>query len=271
MPEEAVAASGGSEAVQSGQESVSTEATTSEATTSAEASTTTDPFDDAKVETFERKYVEKLRGESAKYRTQAKELSAKFEGIDEGILDGLLGVAKAYETDPDAAREVLQTLMEGLTPAEQEALKEELSTEEEKKTLTAEEVEQMLADREAAKEAEKAEAAQLEGLKKSITELGYDLDEANPNPDTALLFFFAGQQTGDGAKDFTKAHAEVQALKQKVISDYKESVKEKNSRYGRVQTGATPSGQDGGAKKLGLSNGKSREALSAWLDATIDQ
>lgn len=242
---------------------------------------TPDPFEDAKVESFDRNYVEKLRGESAKYRTRAQEAETKaekfakaFEGHDENTVEGFLGLAQAYVADPDTALPVLQQLMEALTPAEQAALTEAIDDAETTKGLTPEEVEakvqEALEKRDADRAAKTLEDENFNKLKTEITGLGYDLDETNPNPDTALLFFFAGQQPADQPKDFKKAHEAVEAFRQANINQFKEGVRLTNSRFNRPVTGATPSGADGGKQKLKLGDGSAAKAFREKLDASFD-
>lgn len=236
---------------------------------------TTDPFDDAKVETFDRKYVENLRAENAKHRTRASKFEQTFDGWPEEAVEGMLGLAKAIETGDTSAVPVLQNLLSQLSPEEAAAVVEAIAsdvstTTDATKFMTPEQVEEYIAEREQQKEADRQAAAAdqkaLDTLKVEIEGLGYNLNE--PNPEASLLFHFANLQPGDGPKDFKAAHEAVEAMFQKRIDDYVGRVTGRNSKFARsaATTGLTPAGVDGGKKNLGLSNGGSRKAMEAFLN-----
>jgi len=219
-----------------------------------------------------RKYIEGLRAENAKHRTRASRFEQTFEGWPEEAVDGMLGLAKAIESGDESAVPVLQDLLSKLTPEQQAAVEgaiEQQTVEQETKFMTPEQVEEYIAQREAQKEEEaKASAAEkeaLSALEAEITGMGYNL--AEPNPEAALLFHFAGLQEGDGPKDFKKAHEAVEALFQSRIDEYVGRVAGRNSRFAKSAstTGLTPAGVDGGKKSLGITNGGSRKAMEEFL------
>lgn len=235
---------------------------------------TTDPFDDTKIETFDRKYVTKLRESDAAKRVELKRFKETFNEWPEEAVDGFLTLAKAIETGDDSAVPVLQNLLSQLSPEEATAVVEaieESKAEEATKFMTPEQVEEYIAERESQKEearkAEESNQKALDTLKTEIEGLGYNLDE--PNPEASLLFHFANLQEGDGPKDFKAAHAAVEAMFQKRIDDYVGRVAGRNSKFAKsaATTGLTPAGVDGGKKTLGLNNGGSRKAMEEFLNS----
>lgn len=249
------------------QEAVSeVEAVSTEDATSAETTPSTDPFDDEKVETFDRAYVEKLRNEAASKRTELTKFKETFKDWPSEAVEGFLGLAKAIESGDAAAVPVLENLLSQLSPKEQEAVLEAITeqAEEPPKTLTAEEVEKMLEEREASKEAERLQEDNFKALKTEIEGLGYNLDA--PNEEANLLFFYAQSQDGD-VKDFQAAHKKVEAFRQGIIDSFVEKAAGKNSRFAKhaAAAGLTPTGVDGGTNKLSLSDGSARKAMAEFL------
>lgn len=223
-----------------------------------------DPFEDANKDTFDRKYVEKLRDSDAKSRIRAKEAEAKaekfstvFGDLDEATTEGLLGLVAALKSGDPAAVPVLESILADLTPEQKEELEDALEEGQTPQFKTQEELDAYLEERDAKKEVERTSQEQFLAMKTEVENLGYSLDETKPDADTSLLFFFLGQQPKDKAPDIKAAHELVVARDNAKIQAYKDSVNEKNSRFARIATaGATPQGADGGKKP------KSREAAS---------
>lgn len=271
----AAAASTTSESVQGAVSEVGAEVTTTETIAStANTGIETDPFDDAKVETFDRAYVQKLRESDAAKRVELKKFKETFEDWPSEAVEGFLGLAQAIANEDQAAVPVLQNLLNQLTPEQQAAVEdaiEQQTVAQETKYMTPQEVEEYIAQRETQKEQEREtirkEQEALDTLKTEIEGLGYNLNE--PNPEAALLFHFASLQDGEGPKDFKAAHEAVEALFQQRIDDYVGRVAGRNSRFNKsaAVSGLTPAGVDGGKKNLGLQNGGSRKAMEAFLDS----
>lgn len=69
---------------------------------------------DSEPDVFDRAYVERLRQESAGYRTKAKEVAAVFEGIDPADADVFKSLMSMYKDDPAAAAREMARLAQGL-------------------------------------------------------------------------------------------------------------------------------------------------------------
>lgn len=215
-----------------------------------------DPFEDTTKDTFDRAYVEKLRAENAKHRTTAKEATtraekfeATFSDLDEATTEGLLGLVAALKSGDPAAVPVLESILADLTPAQAAELQDAIDDDTTPQFKTQEELDAYLEERDAKKEAERTSQEQFLAMKTEVESLGYSLDEATPNADTSLLFFFLGQQPKDQPPNIQAAHEAVVARDNAKIEAYKASINEKNSRFARIATaGATPVGADGGKK-----------------------
>lgn len=206
------------------------------------------------------KKLKETRQEAAKYRTRAQKFEAAFEGLDDASTDGLIGLVAALKTGDPAVVPVLKDLLSELSPEDAEAVVEAI--EQEAKSLTPEEVEKLIDEREAKKESERLAQENFSKMKTEITELGYTLDEATPDPSTSLLFFFAGQQPKDAPPDFKAAHEKVQEFRENVINDFKSSVNQSQSRFARVPSG--------GAVPTGGKTPKTRDQASAALKAMLE-
>lgn len=155
----------------------------------------TDPFESG-ADTFDRKYVEKLRKENADRRTSLKQYETAFEPYAEDERAVWLGLAQLTAVDPKAGAKALadlaKALEEGLTP-EDAADKAGIPTPDEDKPLSKKDLDAYMADQK--KELEIASAAaEIEakataaGYKVGTTEykllltramdMNYDLDAA---------------------------------------------------------------------------------------------
>jgi hypothetical protein len=186
---------------------------------------TTDLFDDPKVESFDRAYVEKLRKEAADRRTALREAEERWKDWNES-LDGLDDDQRA------AARELVTAAKSGdalsmLTIAfgEEKAaeimagINAEQPAAPPAETLTRAELERVLAER----DAQAAREAQIKAVESSAKDLGYD-PKAGPGTPERLAYIElieVARHRADG--DFAKAHAMIEADRaaktQKAIDD----------------------------------------------------
>lgn len=176
----------------------------------ADAPADTDPFDSGS-DTFDRSYVEKLRQESANYRTRAKEYEPYAELLgqytDEDRAVWQEAMRKVAE-DPRQGGEYLRQIADALL-AEQ---LEEREAEGEDRPLTIAEFNRMQA--EAAAKAE--EQANIERIEKQAAELGYDVSSHHY---TTLLTVASRLPSGSIEEAHAVLEAEKQALRDKIIAE----------------------------------------------------
>lgn len=199
-----------------------------------------DPFGELPNEpVFDRGYVEKLRGEGAKYRTQVRELTERFEPHND-FIEALseypdddravwLDLMRGYRNDPVATAETFQNVAQaileanGVSPQQAQQVAEQLTeqgVEGDDGPLTAEKVQELIAaDRERV-EAERQKQADVEQVFTELTEAGYE----RGSREAFTVLWIANNETNG---DIAKAIEIDKANKQKVIDEYVESVKNK--------------------------------------------
>lgn len=130
--------------------------------------TTEEPL---KGDTFDRKYVEKLRRENASYRERARKFESMFEGYEEGAVNEWGQMISTFKQDPKSVAEQWKDLSEQVlsqfTPEEQEAIAE--ATDDQPLTLA--QVQNLLAQ----KEQEWAQEAMVDDIEHEAQQLGYNL------------------------------------------------------------------------------------------------
>jgi hypothetical protein len=192
---------------------------------------TPDPFD-TDATTFDRKYVEKLREENAKYRTERNQLRDEhgrfvtaFDGLDPELRDTFLQLPQAYRNDPVATarwmREQAEAILNGETdepPAE--------------KPLTRAEYDKLRQEERIAQDAQSILA--------QVTDLGYKPDSYEGR---AFLAFALEQHGGDIAAAHTAVEAEKAATRKQAVDEYLNDKK--------VDARNTPSPVTGGSGTLG--------------------
>lgn len=217
-----------------------------------------DPFDDAKVETFDRKYVEKLRGEAAKHRTEKKTYEDAFSKWSPEDRAFLLQTVQTAADDPKKGAEVLRQVADLLSPAEQKALKEELSSGEVKPEdvpLTRGEMEKFLAEKETARQQEAA----VEAVTAEVEGLGF----ARGTEGHYRVLWLAKHKTNFDVK---AAAEQIKGEKDSIISDYLKTKKgDAESHAGAGPSGGAPVSEAKPIKTFGDASESARARIRAQL------
>jgi len=180
-------------------------------------------------DTFDRAYVEKLRQESAGYRTRAKTYDEAFDGFDDESRDVFLGLARDLVNSPEsAARRMIEVSRQLLGEDFDSALTGPPPA------LTREDAERLWAEKEAARGQEDA----IRAVQNEARELGYKDD----TPDMSELFWFASNQTGG---DLKAAHEKVEARKQAAIDEFLEKKRAAGESFTTPTTAGITAGGDG--------------------------
>jgi len=171
---------------------------------STEAPESTDPFDSGS-DTFDRAYVEKLRQESASYRTKAKPYEETFGSYSDEDREVWFEAARRFAADPRDGGEYLKQIADAVL-AEYQAEQDEANapiTDDQDRPLT-------MAQYTALREAERVKAeqeAEVARIEKQAAALGYDTTSEEY---TYLLT--VASRLPDG--DLDKAHAKIQAAEE---------------------------------------------------------
>ncbi len=203
-------------------------------TPSNDAPVDTDPFDSGS-DTFDRAYVEKLRQESASYRTKAKPYEETFGGYSDEDREVWFEAARRFAADPKDGGEYLKSIADAVLAEYQE--QQEPITDDNDVPLTR-------AEYQALREAEKQQAAQdaeVARIEKKAADLGYDTTSEEY---TYLLT--VASRLPDG--DLDKAHAKIQAAEEarfqarldKMKADAEGSPTAPNSGSGAAPSGERP-------------------------------
>lgn len=169
----------------------------------ADAPVDTDPFDGG-ADTFDRSYVEKLRGESANYRTKAKEYESyakAFEPYGDEDRAVWQEAMRRFNEDPKGGADYLEAIAKAVKAEYQE--QDEPVTDENDVPLT-------MSQYQALRDAEKAQAeqdAEVSRIEKQAQGLGYD----TASEEYTYLLTVASRLP-DG--DLDKAHAKIQAAEE---------------------------------------------------------
>lgn len=192
------------------------------------ATAETDPFESG-ADSFDRKYVEGLRKESAGYRERAKQYESVFSSYDDDAKGAWLDLAKTFADDPIVAAEKMRTIAsEILESSETEA------------NLGADgDVPLTRAEYETLKQEEQAQEAQKAAVREVETEaegLGYTKDTR----DYYNLLLIAQNETGG---DMKKADEVFKAERQKMVDDYLAEKAQDASGSSAPVTGQIPSSE----------------------------
>lgn len=211
------------------------------------------PAPTADPDTFDRPYVENLRQEAARYRTEAKTFKDAFEGTDDDSRAFLLELNKQLINNPAEAAPELIRIAKQIAGDDFEKLTNP------DVPLTQAQLDKQLADRDRARAAEEQQQNSVQAVLNDAKKLGYEEN----TPDMAMLLFHA-HNSDDG--DLSKAHEQVKAFKDSIIQQHIKDVAERNSGFPSLVTtaGAAPAEQEGGAPKtLGDASKALRAALGA--------
>jgi hypothetical protein len=173
---------------------------------------TDDPFDKG-ADSFDRAYVEKLRQESARYRTEAKTFKEAFDGLDQGDQQAFLELAQLYKTDPNAAGKWMRENGDALLAAIGGSEEPPIPTGDDDKPLTRAELNKILADQERSR----TESAAVQSVNQQVTELG--LDPAS-HAGKALMLRALDEHDGDIAAAHKAITDEQAAAKKAAIDEY---------------------------------------------------
>lgn len=173
---------------------------------------------------FPRDYVEELRRENAKWRTQAQEYNRAFDGYDDDTRQQLLTyfqLAKRAEAgDVDAARELQAWLGDDddTTPDESDDLPPMTRAEYEEfvRQAARDEAERLLSER----ESYQAQQAAIDGVRTTAEGMGYE----HGSPDYVLLLKFANELDPAEHPDLlAAAHAQVEAYHDSILERKQQS------------------------------------------------
>lgn len=167
-----------------------------------------DPFENAATETFPRAYVEKLRNEAAKYRTDYAPYRDTFGDADEDLRDYVLNdIVKPLLTDPASALDELYGIVERIHDANKTVpkwLEKQITQAEDAVDPDAPLTLKQWEGIQAKKAADEAQANGLKEIMSATTALGYPANaKDDPNGDLASLFAISTNHTKG---DLQKAH-----------------------------------------------------------------
>ena len=196
-----------------------------------------------------RKYIESLRGESAKYRQRGQRYNEVFDGYEDDAVNEWLDLANTLKEDPRAAAERFQSIataiLESQTDPEPEVT---LDPETADAPLTRAEFDKLMAEREKAADLKRREV-QIEVDAKT---LGYQ-----PGSDDYDELLYVASRLKDG--NIQKAHERMTAKKQAVIDAYVASLGGKPAPT--VPADGSPASGEVKLKTFEDAN----KALEAWL------
>lgn len=194
---------------------------------------------------FDEKYVRELRDEAAKHRTDYAPFRDAFKDYDPASRDVMLELAQNLIVAPeDAGAKLIEIARNIYGDKFDEVVRDDTP-----KPLTQADLDKQLSEREATREAEARQKAELQAVVSQATSLGYTEGTA----DYADLMFRAFNEF-EG--DLDKSHAAREAGKQAIIDAYLADKTEKNGQFPPVSSG------EGGAAAEKV------EAPKSWSDAS---
>lgn len=160
-------------------------------------------------DTFDRKYVEKLRRENASYRDRAKKWESAFEGYEDGAIEEWKEMIAGFKQDPKGVaekwRDLSQEILQQFTPAEQEQIAEAVQDGEEV-PLTRTQFEKLMSEREQQWELD----SMVQDIETEARDLGYNLKSREYK-----ILLMTAQEIPSGS--IQEAHELLQAEKQRII------------------------------------------------------
>lgn len=205
------------------------------------------------VDRFDRGYVEKIRGEAAKYRTEYAPFRDAFDGYEAEDRDAILSLARELQENPENAA---RRMLEASRSIAGDKFDDWLSGNDQPEYLTPDAVENLLAEREAKAAAQR----EVEAINKEAADLGY----TEGTPEHVQLFWLAANQTNGSIQD---AHAAIQANKQAIIDAYVAEVRAKGEKFPATPTQVTGSPSNQGENNTPRSIAEASERFRARLEA----
>lgn len=207
-------------------------------------------------ETFDRKYVEKLRRENAGYRERAKKFESVFEGYEEGAVDEWRDLITNFKSDPKSVAERMKDLsaqiLEQFSPQEQAEIAEAVADGEDM-PLTRNEFNKLMAEREQQWELD----SMVADIETEARDLGYNLKSREYK-----VLLMTAKELPSGS--IQEAHEMLLAERQKYID---EAVAAMEKEAGRTLPSNTVGVPDGSKSIKDFKDAKA--ALSNYLDSNF--
>lgn len=212
-------------------------------------------------DTFDRKYVEELRAENAKWRTQLREREALFEGLEADEVTQLAEFARLSKKAETGDEEAIKALNEMLGDEEVETAAPSepapVFDEERFRKLAREEAERIAADR----DSQRAQRESIQTIVHRAEELGYK----QGSEDYVLLMRAANSINPD-------EHPDLLAEGDRLVKEYKAQIVESYlaAKEGRAEASPTiPSGSGvaPSSARVPASFPEARDSLRQRLDA----
>lgn len=188
------------------------------------------------------KVIRQLRDENAKRRVQGKEYDEVFSKLGDAERLAALKLVDQLATDPAGAEARLEQMLERIrahNEANAPARPAPVADDEDDdipQYLTPDDVERILQEREARRQEEEA----INRFQSTAQSLGYELN----TPDYGKLLAVASQHYGTDDDPITRAHehimAEVEAIKQAAIEEYRQSLSQQQRPQTKHVTGSAP-------------------------------
>lgn len=210
-------------------------------------------------DTFDRKYVEKLRRENASYRERAKKWENVFEGYEEGAVEEWKQMISTFKGDPKSVAEqwaqLSETILAQFTPQEQAEIHEAMQDAGNTDTpLTMSQLQEVLAQ----KEQEWELNGMVEEIESEARELGYNLKSR----DYKILLMTA-QELPSGS--IAEAHALLEGERQRYFD---ERIAELEKQGGGYRAPSSKVGVPSTEKNI-KDFKDAKAALSNYLDANF--
>lgn len=207
-------------------------------------------------DSFDRKYVEKLRRESASYRERAKKYEQVFEGYEDGAVDEWKTMISSFRQDPKGVAEQMRDLsaqiLDQFTPAEQAEIVEAVQDEE--KPLTMSQLQSILDQRQQETELSSL-VADIEG---EARELGYNLKSREYK-----ILLMTAQELPSGS--IQEAHELLESEKQREFDKRIGDLEKAGGGYRRPSDLVGVPSNEKSIKDFK----QAKEALGAFLDANL--
>lgn len=133
---------------------------------------------------FDRGYVQKIRDEAAAWRTKLREteqgftpFKTAFDGVRDDDREVFLNLISTYKQDPAQAAELFRQIADGLSPAQQAEVAEQVAeAKADGEALTPERVQQMIAEAIQSDRAQVRQQQQVEQIHSQVRAAGFEPD-----------------------------------------------------------------------------------------------